>query len=132
MMPTKSYIWGMILGISMILEGFATIVLSQNLSPLHNALMSEYEIVDKLLSTFKPYVLPMGGFEVFVGVLIAYKKAIGWYLLYLTLIVMGIGALVFVATNLLQEWWILAICFAFSLFCLVFLWLQVKYWKSRA
>jgi hypothetical protein len=46
--------------------------------------------------------------------------------------VMGIGALVFVATNLLQEWWILAICFAFSLFCLVFLWLQVKYWQSRA
>jgi len=116
----------------MILEGFATIVFSQNLSPLHYALMSEYEIVDKLLSTFKPYVSPMGGFEVFVGVLIAYKKAIGWYLLYLTLIVMGIGALVFVVTNLLQEWWILAICFAFSLFCLVFLWLQVKYWQSRA
>ena len=131
-MKTKSYIWGMILGIGMILEGFATIVLSQNLSPLHYALMSEYEIVDKLLSTFKPYVVPMGGFEVFVGVLIAYKKAIGWYLLYLTLIVMGIGALVFVATNLLQEWLILAICFAFSLFCLVFLWLQVKYWQSRA
>ena len=116
----------------MILEGFATILISQNLSPLHYALMGEYEIVDKLLSTFKPYVLPMGGFEVFVGVLIAYKKAIGWYLLYLTLIVMGIGALVFVATNLLQEWLILAICFAFSLFCLVFLWLQVKYWQSRA
>ena len=116
----------------MILEGFATIVLSLNLSPLHYALIGEYEAVDKMLSTFKPYVLPMGGFEVFVGVLIAYKKAIGWYLLYLTLIVMGIGALVFVATNLLQEWLILATCFAFSLFCLVFLWLQIKYWQSRA
>ena len=116
----------------MILEGFATILISQNLSPLHYALIGEYEIVDKLLPAIKPYALSVGGFEVFVGVLITYKKAIGWYLLYLTLIVMGIGALVFVATNLLQEWLSLAICFAFSLFCLVFLWLQIKYWQSRA
>ncbi|MGE4635879.1 MAG: hypothetical protein AAEI92_11030 [Arenicellales bacterium] len=131
-MPTKSYIWGMILGIGLVLEGATVILLSQNWSPLHYALMGEYEIVDKLLSTINQYAFPMGGFEVFVGVLIAYRKAIGWYLLYLTLIVMGIGALVFVATNLSEEWLILAICFAFSLFCLVFLWLQLKYWRSRA
>jgi len=131
-MPTKSYIWGMILGIGLVLEGAAVILLSQNWSPLHYGLMGEYEIVDKLLSTISQYAFPMGGFEVFVGVLIAYRKAIGWYLLYLTLIVMGIGALVFVATNLSEEWLILAICFAFSLFCLVFLWLQLKYWRSRA
>jgi len=63
-MPTKSYIWGTILGIGMILEGFATILISQNLSPLHYALIGEYEIVDKLLHTFKPYVLPMGGLNI--------------------------------------------------------------------
>ena len=130
-MPTKSYIWGVILGIGMVLEGFATILIFQNLSPLHYALMGENEIVGDLLSTIRPYASPMGGFEVLVGVLIAYRKAIGWYLLYLVLIVMGIGALVFAATNLLQEWLIFAIYFTFSLFCWAFLWLQVKYWQSR-
>jgi hypothetical protein len=131
-MPTKNYLWGMILGIGMILEGFATIALSQNMWPLHYALMGEYAIADKLLSAIKPYVLPMGGFEVLVGVLIAYKKAIGWHLLYLALVAMGMGALVWVATNLWQGWLSLAICFTFSLFCWAFLWLQIKYWQSRA
>ena len=73
------------------------------------------------------------------GVLILFKKALGWYLLYLMLVLVGIGIPAFLVVaigtdfNKIDSSMIdfALVVFVLTLLCWVFLWIQVKYWKRR-
>ena len=74
------------------------------------------------------------------GVLILFKKALGWYLLYLMLALVGIGIPAFLVVAIGSDLnridtttiWFAIVAIVLTLLCWFFLSIQVKYWRRRA
>ena len=89
------------------------------------------------LLMYSPIVL--AAIFVVPGVLILFKKALGWYLLYLMLVLVGIGIPAFLVVVIGSDFskidtttiWFAIVAFVLTLLCWVFLWIQVKCWRRR-
>ena len=132
------YLWGRILGIILILKGGAVIV-GVRLFPRLDPFLYEQTVLEwnspPMYSAFVVAAIFM-----VLGVLILFKKALGWYLLYLMLVLVGIGIPAFLVVVIGSDFskidtttiWFAIVAFVLTLLCWVFLWIQVKYCRSRA
>ena len=135
LVPTKSYIWGWITGVLTILIGIlyaygAAVSFHVNIDM--NG-MSVDEAERSRLIEFSLAALVCAS-----GVLIILKKALGWYLLYLMLFLLGAGFffMLFLATFQFIVGEEIEVLFIgmFSVptaFFFILLWIQVRYWRSR-
>ena len=131
------YLWGRILGIILILKGGAVIV-GVRLFPRLDPFLYEQTVLEwNSLLMYSPIVL--AAIFVVPGVLILFKKALGWYLLYLMLVLVGIGIPAFLVVVIGSDFskidtttiWFAIVAFVLTLLCWVFLWIQVKCWRRR-
>ena len=131
------YLWGRILGIILILKGGAVIV-GVRFFPRFDPFLYQQTVLEwNSLLMYSPIVL--AAIFVVPGVLILFKKALGWYLLYLMLVLVGIGIPAFLVVVIGSDFskidtttiWFAIVAFVLTLLCWVFLWIQVKYWKRR-
>ena len=151
-MPTKSYIWGYITGITVILLGVTPI-----LALLFYSVDGEwsFSFIKSLVTSIQwtelvghiyPTSSPEGTIwillcvSILVGVLIVFKKSLGWYAHIWSLFLLGGGCL-FVA-GILVKFQInnrvdsdllfgTATSLVLSAFCFALLWVQVRYWRNR-
>jgi hypothetical protein len=149
-MPTKTYIWGYITGITVILLGVAPILASfiywvdgewifSFTKPLVISIQSiDVELTYPGLST--EVLTTIFGVIILVGGLIVFKKSLGWYVQYPFLFLLG-GVFLFLA-GILVEYQInnrvdfdtlfgTAAFLALSAFFFALLWIQVRYWRNR-
>ncbi len=149
-MPTKSYIWGYITGIIVILLGVAPILASfiywvdgewifSFTKPLVISIQRfDVELTYPGLST--EVLRTIFGVIILVGVLIVFKRSLGWYVQYPFLFLLG-GFFLFLA-GMLVEYQInnrvdfdtlfgTAAFLALSAFFFALLWIQVRYWRNR-
>ena len=131
------YLWGRILGIILILKGGAVIV-GVRFFPRFDPFLYQQTVLEwNSLLMYSPIVL--AAIFVVPGVLILFKKALGWYLLYLMLVLVGIGIPAFLVVVIGSDFskidtttiWFAIVAFVLTLLCWVFLWIQVKCWRRR-
>ena len=151
-MPTKSYIWGYITGITAILLGVTPI-----LALLFYSVEGEwsFSFIKSLVTSIQwtelvghiyPTSSPEGTIwillcvSILVGVLIVFKKSLGWYAHIWFLFLLG-GLFLFPA-GILVKFQInnrvdsdllfgTATFLALSAFCFALLWVQERYWRNR-
>ena len=132
------YLWGRILGIILILKGRA-VISGVRFFPRFDPFLYQQTVLEwNSLLMYSPIVL--AAIFVVPGVLILFKKALGWYLLYLMLVLVGIGIPAFLLVVIGSDFskidtttiWFAIVAFVLTLLCWVFLWIQVKYCRSRA
>ena len=151
-LPTKSYIWGYITGITAILLGVTPI-----LALLFYSVDGEwsFSFIKSLVTSIQwtelvghiyPTSSPEGTIwillcvSILVGVLIVFKKSLGWYAHIWFLFLMG-GLFLFVA-GILVVFQInnrvdsdllfgTATSLALSAFCFALFWIQDRYWRNR-
>ena len=152
MVPTKSYIWGYITGITVILLGVIPILAS--FFYLVDGGWS-FSFIKSLVTSiqwteFVGHIYPRLSTEVLiwivlcviilVGVLIVFKRSLGWYVQYPFLFLLG-GFFLFLA-GMLVDYQInnrvdfdtlfgTAAFLALSAFFFALLWIQVRYWRNR-
>ena len=132
------YLWGRILGIILILKGGAVIV-GVRLFPRLDPFLYEQTVLE-WNSPLMYSAFVVAAIFMVLGVLILFKKALGWYLLYLMLALVGIGIPAFLVVVIGSDFskidtttiWFAIVAFVLTLLCWVFLWIQVKYCRSRA
>ena len=151
-LPTKSYIWGYITGITAILLGVTPI-----LALLFYSVDGEwsFSFIKSLVTSIQwtelvghiyPRSSPEGTIwillcvSILVGVLIVFKKSLGWYAHIWFLFLLGGGCL-FVAgisvkfqiDNRVDSDTLFgtATFLALSAFCFALLWIQDRYWRNR-
>ena len=131
------YLWGRILGIILILKGRAVIA-GVRFFPRFDPFLYQQTVLEwNSLLMYSPIVL--AAIFVVPGVLILFKKALGWYLLYLMLVLVGIGIPAFLVVVIGSDFskidtttiWFAIVAFVLTLLCWVFLWIQVKCWRRR-
>ena len=149
---TKSYIWGYITGITVILLGVTPI-----LALLFYSVDGEwsFSFIKSLVTSiqwteFVGLIYPSLSIEgtiwivlcviILVGVLIVFKKSLGWYAHIWFLFLLG-GLSLFLAGSLVEfqinnrvdsdTLFGTATSLALSVFCFTLLWIQVRYWRSR-
>ena len=143
-----SYIWGYITGITLILVGIG-LILASNTYEIDGELVLTFskphfpERSDVDLDQYVPSVEVMraiAGVIILVGVLIVFKRSLGWYVQYPFLFLLG-GFFLFLA-GMLVEYQInnrvdfdtlfgTAAFLALSAFFFALLWIQVRYWRNR-
>ena len=138
-MQTKSYIWGWITGVLVILIGilFAFVAVA-NLQLNFDIEMSIDSAKTRLLVGLAISIVVVAN-----GILILLKKAVGWYLQYFFLFLAGAFLLILISDSLFQD--ISDSLFqggleihpplltfgAIGVFCFILLWIQIRYWRSR-
>ena len=151
-MPTKSYIWGYITGITVILLGVTPILAS--FFYLVDGGRS-FSFIKSLVTSiqwteFVGHIYPRLSTEgtiwivlcviILVGVLIVFKKSLGWYAHIYFLFFLG-GLFLFLAGSLVEfqinnrvdsdTLFGTATFLALSAFFFALLWIQVRYWRIR-
>ena len=139
-LQTKSYIWGYITGIGTILMGLLWVPFEFNsmvfgLWMEGHAWYRENAPDAVIRATVKAIALTS------IGLLVVFKKALGWYLIWLILFSFGVIFLsIFVGmtyTFIMDAGTSEADLFGISLFSalsvvfLTLLWVQIRYWRSR-
>ena len=149
---TKSYIWGYITGITAILLGVTPILAS-----LFYSVDGEwsFSFIKSLVTSiqwteFVGHIYPRLSTEaliwivlcvsILVGVLIVFKKSLGWYAHIWFLFLLG-GLFLFLAGSLVafqinnsvdsDTLFGTATFLALSVFCFALLWIQERYWRNR-
>ena len=151
-MPTKSYIWGYITGITVILLGVTPILASLFYSvdggwsfSFIKSLVTSIQWTEFVghiyprLSTEVPILIVLCVI-ILAGVLIVFKKSLGWYAHIYFLFFLG-GLFLFLAGSLVEfqinnrvdsdALFGTATFLALSVFCFALLWVQVRYWRIR-
>ena len=147
-MQFKSYIWGYITGIGTLLMGLLWVPLEFN----HSAFRTWMEGIEWYRNNALSPVVEATVLAIIlsgIGLLVILKKALGWYLIWLNLGVLGaICFLTLVAfaysyytgndadTRLLNDAPEVYLMFIhqfllLSVFFLTLLWIQVRYWRKR-
>ena len=139
LVPTKSYIWGWITGVLVILIGIlSAFVAATNFQSDLDIEMSVDSAKTRLLVGLAISIVVVAD-----GILILLKKAVGWYLQYLFLFLAGAFLLILISDSLFQD--ISDSLFqggleihpplltlgAIGVFCFMLLWIQIRYWRSR-
>ena len=138
-MPVKSYTWGWITGVLVILIGIlSAYVAVTNFQSDLDIEMSVDSAKTRLLVGLAISIVVVAN-----GILILLKKAVGWYLQYFFLFLAGVFLLILISDSLFQD--ISDSLFqggleihpplltlgAIGVFCFILLWIQVRYWRSR-
>ena len=128
---TKSYIWGWITGVLVILIG----ILFAFVAVVNFQLDLDIEMSIDSAKTRLLVGLAISIVVVADGILILLKKAVGWYLQYLFLFLAGAFLLIFISDSLFQDGLEihppLLTLGAIGVFCFILLWIQVRYWRNR-
>ena len=132
------YLWGRILGIILILKG-GVIIVGVRLFPRFDPFLYQQTVLESN-SPLMYSAFFLAAIIVISGVLILFKKALGWYLLYLMLALVGIGIPAFLVVAIGSDLnridtttiWFAIVAIVLTLLCWFFLSIQVKYWRRRA
>ena len=137
--PVKSYTWGWITGVFVILIGIlSAFVAAANFQSDLDIEMSVDSAKTRLLVGLAISIVVVAD-----GILILLKKAVGWYLQYFFLFLAGAFLLILISDSLFQDISDslfqgrleihppLLIFGAIGVFCFILLWIQVRYWRSR-
>ena len=138
-MLTKSYTWGYITGAGAILMGLLWVPLVLN----GMAFGAWIEGIDWYRENAPSAVIEAAVIAIIltgIGFLVIFKKALGWYLIWLILFVIGVIFLsMFVGITYSYLAGIgygadifgISLFFVLSVFFLSLLWVQVRYWRKR-
>ncbi len=137
--PTKSYIWGYVTGIGTILMGLAWVPFEFN-SMVFGAAMEGHEWYRENAPDSIIRATVIGIALTSIGLLVVFKKALGWQLIWLILFFFGMIFLsLFVGMTYSYvtgagfgaDIFGISMFSVLSVFFITLLWIQIRYWRSR-
>jgi len=138
-LQTKSYIWGYITGIGTILMGLLWVPFEFNAMVFGSWMEGPAWYMENAPdAVIRATVIAIALTS--IGLLVVFKKALGWHLIWLILLAFGVIFLsIFVGMTYAYiagagfgaDLFGISLFSALSVFFLTLLWVQVRYWRSR-
>jgi heme/copper-type cytochrome/quinol oxidase subunit 4 len=139
-LQTKSYIWGYITGIGTILVGLVWVPFEFNAMVFGSWMEGPAWYMENAPdAVIRATVIAIALTS--IGLLVVFKKALGWHLIWLILLAFGVIFLsIFVGMTYTfimdagtseADLFGISLFSALSVFFLTLLWVQIRYWRSR-